>query len=72
MTTLRRRLHRLEGKRRAAGAGPRLILICDALTGESGGALILGGGGMTRKPGESFDAFTARAEVLTNVQRVDI
>ena len=68
--TLRKRLDRLEGKRGAAGAGPGLILLCDALTGEPGGALVQGGGGLTREAGESAEAFTARAEALSNAQRV--
>ncbi|TVP94580.1 MAG: hypothetical protein EA338_12745 [Roseinatronobacter sp.] len=59
--TLHRRLNRLEGKRGAAGAGSCVILICDALTGEPGGAVLLGGGGLTREAGESAEAFTARA-----------
>lgn len=61
MATLQRRLDRLEGKRGAAGAGPSVILICDALTGDPGGALVLGGVGLTRDAGESAEAFTARA-----------
>jgi hypothetical protein len=61
MSTLQRRLDRLEGKRGADGAGPCVILICDSLTGEPGGALALGGGGLTREAGESAEAFTARA-----------
>jgi hypothetical protein len=70
MATLQRRLDRLEGKRGAAVAGPCVILICDALTGEPGGALVLGGGGLIRETGESSETFTARAEALSNTQRV--
>jgi len=61
MATLQRRLDRLEGKRGGAGAGPCVILICSALTGEPGGALLMGGRGLTREAGESAEAFTARA-----------
>lgn len=68
--TLRNRIDRLEGKRGAAGAGPCVILICDAVTGEPGGALLMGGGGLTREPGECAEAFTARAEALSKAQRV--
>ena len=60
--TLRKRLDRLEGKRGAADAGPRVILICDAETGEPGAALMMGGGGLTCDASESAEAFTARAE----------
>ena len=70
MSTLQRRLDRLEGKRGAAGAGHSVIMICDATTGEPGGALVLGGGGLTREPGESAEAFTTRAEALSNAQKV--
>ncbi|SEK80817.1 hypothetical protein SAMN05443999_102308 [Roseovarius azorensis] len=59
--TLHKRLDRLEGKRGAAGAGPSVILICDAVTGEPGGALLMGGGGLTREAGECAEAFMARA-----------
>lgn len=60
--TLRRRIERLEGKRGVAGAGPSVIFICDAVTGEPGAALLVGGGGLTREAGESVEAFMARAE----------
>lgn len=66
MATLQKRLDRLEGKRGAAGAGPSVILLCDALTGEPGGALLMGGRGLTREAGESAEAFTARAKALSN------
>jgi hypothetical protein len=59
--TLRTRLDRLEAKRGGAGDGPAVIFLCDATTGEPGGALLMGGGGLVRKPGEAADAFTARA-----------
>jgi len=67
---LRKRIARLEGKRGAASAGPSVVLICDALTGEPGAALMLGGGGLTREAGESVEAFTARTEALSDAQRV--
>lgn len=59
--TLRKRLDRLEGKRGMAGAEPCIILICDAVTREPGGALLMGGGGLTREAGETAEAFTTRA-----------
>jgi hypothetical protein len=37
------------------------VYICDATTGDPGGALVMGGGGLMREPGETADAFTARA-----------
>jgi hypothetical protein len=59
--TLRTRLDRLEAKRGGAGDGPAVIFLCDATTGEPGGALLMGGGGLAREPGETADAFTPRA-----------
>ena len=59
--TLRTRLDRLEAKRGGAGDGPAVIFLCDATTGEPGAALLIGGGGLAREPGETADAFTARA-----------
>jgi|AntRauTorcE11897_2_1112592.scaffolds.fasta_scaffold56345_2 hypothetical protein len=59
--TLRTRLDRLEAKHGGADAGPTVIFLCDATTGEPGGALVMGGGGLVREPGESADTFTARA-----------
>jgi len=38
-----------------------VIFLCDATTGEPGAALLMGGGGLARQPGETADAFTARA-----------
>lgn len=61
MTTLRTRLERLEGKRGDADAGPAMVFICDAATGEPGAALMRGGGGLTREPGETEADFTTRA-----------
>ena len=46
---------------RGADAGPTVIYICDAITGEPGAALLMGCGGLVREPGETADAFTARA-----------
>lgn len=62
MATLRKRLERLEGKCGGAGHGPAVIFLCDADTGEPFAALMKGGGGATRKPGETLDAFAARAQ----------
>ena len=59
--TLRTRLDRLEAKRGGADTGPMVIFLCDATTGEPGAALLMGGGGLMREPGETADAFTARA-----------
>jgi len=59
--TLRTRLDRLEAKRGGAGAGPSVIFLYDAITGEPGAALLMGGGGLLRETGEAADAFTARA-----------
>jgi hypothetical protein len=61
MATLRTRLDRLEGKRGAACAGPSVIYLCDAETGEPGAALMTGGDSSTREAGEGAEAFTARA-----------
>jgi hypothetical protein len=58
---LRTRLDRLEAKRGGAGDGPTVIFLCDATTCEPGAALLMGGGGLEREPGETADAFTARA-----------
>ena len=62
MVTLQRRLERLEGKKGTASAGPSVIFICDAVTGESDVALMVGGGSLTREAGETSEAFMARAE----------
>jgi len=59
--TLRTRLDRLEAKHGGADAGPNVIFLCDATTGEPGAALVMGGGGLVRESGETADAFTARA-----------
>lgn len=65
MKTLRRRLYRLEGKRDAVSAGPYIILLCDAITGEPGAALLRGGGGLTREAGETSEAFIARVSATS-------
>jgi len=46
--TLRKRCDRLEAKRGGAGAGPSVIFLYNATTGEPGGALLAGGGGGRR------------------------
>jgi hypothetical protein len=70
MATLRRRLERLEGKRGAAVRGPSVIFLCSGETGEPLAAMLMGGGTLTREDGETVEAFTARAEALSNAQRV--
>jgi hypothetical protein len=55
------RIARLEAKHGDADAGPTVIFLCDATTGDPGGALVMGGGGLVREAGETADAFTARA-----------
>lgn len=62
MAALRNRVERLEGKGRGAVAGPAVVLLCDAVTGEPGGALFRGGGGIVRDAGEAAGAFVKRAE----------
>ena len=59
--TRQARIAKLEAKHGGADAGPTVIFLCDATTGEPGGALVMGGGGLVREPGESADTFTARA-----------
>ena len=59
--TRQARIARLEAKHGGAGDGPAVIFLCDATTGEPGAALLIGGGGLAREPGETADAFTARA-----------
>ena len=59
--TRQARIARLEAKHGGAGDGPAVIFLCDATTGEPGAALLMGGGGLAREPGETADAFTARA-----------
>ena len=52
---------KLEAKRGGADTGLTVIFLCDATTCEPGAALLMGGGGLEREPGETADAFTARA-----------
>jgi hypothetical protein len=59
--TRQARIARLEAKHGGAGDGPAVIFLCDATTCEPGAALLMGGGGLEREPGETADAFTARA-----------
>jgi hypothetical protein len=59
---LQRRLAKLEGRYGAPLGGPRLVVICPAPSGEPAAALLLGGGGLMREPGETAETFTARAE----------
>lgn len=59
---LHKRLDRIEAKRGAlAPAGPSVIFLCDGATGEPFSAMIVGGGSIEREPGESCEAFEARA-----------
>lgn len=59
---LRKRLDRIEAKRGTnARAAPSVIFLCSAETGEPSSALIVGGGTIGREPGESREAFEARA-----------
>ena len=59
--TRQARIARLEAKHGGAGDGPTVIFLCDATTCEPGAALLMGGGGLAREPGETADTFTARA-----------
>ena len=59
--TLRNRLARLEGHRRPASVAPSIVFICDD-TGDPGGAIFAGGGGIERQPNETADGFKACAE----------
>ena len=61
MAALRNRVKRLEGKGRGAVAGPAVVLLCDAISGEPGAALFRGGGGIVRDAGEDAAAFMGRA-----------
>lgn len=60
---LQRRLNRLERKRGGDVAGPDMVLICDGITAESGGAIFRGGGCIVRDAGEAAAAFMQRATV---------
>jgi hypothetical protein len=44
-----------------------VIYICDATTGEPGAALLMGGGGLAREPGETADAFKQRIAGKRNI-----
>ena len=68
MTKLLRRIERLEGKKGTVSAGPSVIFICDAVTGEPGTALMIGSKTLTREAGETAEAFTARAEAWAIVK----
>ena len=59
--TLRQRIDRLQGKRGKATTGPSVILLCDGRSGEPMTALLIGKDNITRKAGETAEAFTARA-----------
>jgi len=59
--TRQARIAKLEAKRGGAGDGPAVIFRCDAITGEPFTARLMGGGRLVREPGETSDAFTARA-----------
>jgi hypothetical protein len=58
--TRQARIAKLEGKRCAGGAGPMVIYLCDAVTGEPGGALVMGGSGLVRHAGETVLDFKHR------------
>jgi hypothetical protein len=60
--TLHKRLARMEAKRGPYREAVTVIFFCEPRTGEPGAALLMGGGGIVREPGEAADAFTARAE----------
>lgn len=60
---IRKRIERLEAKLgKSVCSGPSVIFLCDAETGEAQSALRIGGGSITKKPGESPEAFQARTE----------
>lgn len=63
MGNLETRVSRLEGKGGGAVAGPDMVLICDGITAESGGAIFRGGGCIVRDAGEAAAAFMQRATV---------
>lgn len=66
MARLRTRLDRLEAKRGGSGSGPAVVFLCDAVTGDPGAALLTGGGGHVREPGEGVAAFLARAAPMAS------
>jgi hypothetical protein len=59
--TRQARIARLEAKRGPDREAVTVIFFCEPRTGEPGAALLMGGGGLARQPGETADAFTARA-----------
>lgn len=60
--TLSKRLARLEAERgNGAGEMPSVIFVCDGETDEPMGAFIIGSGTISREPGETREAFKARA-----------
>lgn len=65
--TLRKRLDRLTAKRAPAGRAVTCVLWSDPLTGEPLGAYFPGGPSLMRDPGETVDAFMARAMAGQNV-----
>jgi hypothetical protein len=65
--TLRQRIGRLEAAR-ASVEGPRVIYICGP-DGDSGGALIIGGGCLEREGGEAAEAFASWAERAAEAAR---
>ena len=66
MARLRTGLDRLEAKRGGADGGPAVVFLCDAFTGDPGAALLSGGGGPVREPGEAIAAFLARAAPMAS------
>ena len=68
--TLSKRIDRLEERRGTAAHGPSLILLGCGKTGEPMAAMLLGGGSLAREDGETAEAFTARAEAVSNAPRV--
>jgi hypothetical protein len=60
--TLRKRLARLEAERGNSDYdGPSVVFLCSAETGEPISALLMGAGSIAREPGETREAFEARA-----------
>lgn len=59
---IRKRIERLEAKRgKSTRAGPAVVFLVDAVSGEPKTAMLVGGGSITREDGESREAFEARA-----------
>lgn len=64
MRTIERRLKRLEGRHKPARADiPTVVFICPA-NGEPVAAMRPGGQSVEREPGETVEAFEARAVVI--------